>query len=77
MDHPTVRRELRTGVAVGFALKLAFLVGGPGLLALLGVGPGILSALVLVEALAVLLFRYYGFPLVAALERMLPAEEGH
>jgi hypothetical protein len=77
MDQPTVRRELRTGMAVGFSLKLAFLAGGPGLLAFLGVGPGIFSALLLVESLAVLLFRYHGFPLLVALERMLPAEEKH
>jgi hypothetical protein len=75
MDHPTVRRQFRESVAVLLGVKLAFLAGVPGIVAALrGVDPPALWAALLMASLIVLLVRYYGFPLFAWLDRILPAE---
>jgi hypothetical protein len=75
-DHPTIRRQLRGAVAVLFPLKLALLAGAPVLFAAIwGVHYTGIGAILLAASLSMLLFRYYGYPLLAALDRMLPAEE--
>jgi hypothetical protein len=73
-DHPTVRRQLREAVAVLLPAKLALLAGGPILVAAIW-GVQYIWAILLAASLSMLLFRYYGYPLLAALDRMLPAEE--
>jgi hypothetical protein len=76
MDHPTVRREFQSSVWTLGLFKLSFLAGVPGLFAILGAGHHVVIAALLAASVSVLLFRYYGHPLVAALDRILPDEKG-
>jgi hypothetical protein len=78
-DHPAVQRVFRGSLAVLLPLKLAFLVAGPGLVvATWGVDHAGIWATLLAASLGVLLFRYYGFPLLEALDKVRPsAEESH
>jgi hypothetical protein len=73
MDHPTVRREFRNSVALLSLLKAGLLAAGPALAVLLGAGRDVVGAVLLAESLGMLVFRYYGYPLLAALDKMLPA----
>ena len=77
-DHPTVQRKLRAAIAVLLSVKLMFLIAAPGLFAAFwGIDHAVIWPILLGETVCVLLFRYYGFPLLAALDRILPAEESH
>jgi hypothetical protein len=79
-DHPTVRHQFRNNVAWLFCLKLAFLVSGPGLFTLMGASHDVILSLLLAESVGVLLFRYFGYPLlvaVAALHMILPVKTPH
>jgi hypothetical protein len=78
MDHPTVRRMFHGNVAWLFPWKLALLGSGPALFAAIwGVHPVGIWAILLAASLSMLLFRYYGYPLLEALDKMLPAEKKH
>jgi len=78
-DHPTVRSKLGKAIAVLFCIKLAFLMAGPGLFAAFwGIHHAGIWPILLAESASVLLFRYYGFPLVSALDKiskLLPVKE--
>ncbi len=78
-DHPTVQRNLGKNIAVLFWVKLGFLMAGPGLFAAFwGIDHEAIWSILLAESASVLLFRYYGFPLVAVIDKlskMLPAHE--
>ena len=77
-DHPAVRRALRGNLAVLFPVKLALLAAAPVLCAAIwGIHHAGTWATLLDASLSMLLFRYYGYPLVAALDRIRPTEQTH
>jgi hypothetical protein len=78
-DHPSIKRKFGNNIAVLFWVKLAFLMTIPSLFAAFwgsqhaGIWP-----ILLAESVTVLLIRYYGAPLLSALDkisRILPADE--